>query len=525
MRRWIVPQSTALLWSSHSLRPRLIPAPSTSRTTLQDVPALSFFGSSAVLQDVDEVVPPKRGRGRPPKQKKVVEEGEAEPAPIPRARATAPLESPSEVEEAPVKRKRGRPRKTALVPIPIPIPEPATQTEGKSPEAETIDVEPQPRPSGRTEVQEVQQIPAPPTDPKNSVTLPQQASVPSAGPNHSIAPLRKTTEDWFKKNPTSKKADGGTSEGSLVDPTSPAFLKIVEQERQWETNPWMHMLASPLRRCCVSKTVLPADLLICFKQATVSRPGEGISKTFILPDRILHPKFALTKIGKGIWVLGSNSMVDEFLQTRAYRRQSSTGEPPKQLMEMIAHQLRQRVLQEAELLVEKILGSGVRSQLDSSVDVNGSEMVANLDLRVDAPVMIQGNRDLVEGRSEADATVSFGQPVTFGLRRLMGFPVDLPSSDAEDEGQAQDNDDRFTAPMSKTEHQDRPEADLQSLLLHFAQSDPIVASDPLRNFDKVAEAGAAEGVALHTSSVLVVRKHSFAVPLFIALYRLACFIE
>ncbi|KAE8227350.1 hypothetical protein CF319_g165 [Tilletia indica] len=465
MRQWILAPGVALLRNSHSLRPRLIPAPSTSRATLREVPSslASFFFSSESSEELQEAVPvpPKRKRGRPPK----VREEEGSPA-VSRDPATSSSGEKVEAgEETPVKRKRGRPRKTAIDP-----------NIGKEDETgvDTVNDNARhlPRPDGQGQDQETPEK-----------TSPSRASI-STG-------IRKLPLE-LTQDPTSLDSISNTEEAQsqgvdgvpLVNPMSPAFLKIVEEERHWEANPWMHMLSSPLRRCCVSKSVLPTDLLLCFKQASVTRPGTSIAKTYILPDRILHTKFAMIKPGKGIWVLSSKSMIDEFLQTRAYRRQSSTGEPPEHLMEMINHQLRQRVLQEAELLTEKVSGSGIRSTFTRPTDGDEYDVVAYLDLGDDAPVM--------------GSTTSFGQPVTFGLRRLMGLvAVDAPSSE-EDHLQESQQD------QKSPENQDKLEGDFQALLKDLAKSDPVVVSG---------------------SPVLVIRKSNLAVPLFIALYRLARFIQ
>ncbi|KAE8215709.1 hypothetical protein CF327_g1065 [Tilletia walkeri] len=465
MRQWILAPGVALLRSSHSLRPRLIPAPSTSRATLREVPSLASFFSSESSEGLQGSVPvpPKRKRGRPPKVRE--EEGSSAVSRDP-ATSSSGEKVEETGEETPVKRKRGRPRKTAI--------NPSIEKEEEETGIDTAehDAGHLPRPDGQVEDQETPEK-----------TLPSRASN-SKGIRKLPLELTQDPTSVDSISSTEEVQSQGVDGAPLVNPMSPAFLKIVEEERHWEANPWMHMLSSPLRRCCVSKSVLPTDLLLCFKQASVTRPGTSIAKTYILPDRILHTKFAMIKPGKGIWVLSSKSMIDEFLQTCAYRRQSSTGEPPEHLMEMINHQLRQRVLQEAELLTEKVSGSGIRSSLTRPAHGDEYDVVAYLDLGDDAPVM--------------GSTTSFGQPVTFGLRRLMGLvAVDAPSSEGDHPQESQQD-------QKSPETQDKLEGDFQALLKDLAKSDPVVVSG---------------------SPVLVIRKSNLAVPLFIALYRLARFIQ
>lgn len=62
------------------------------------------------------------------------------------------------------------------------------------------------------------------------------------------------------------------------------------------------MLASPLRRCVVTSTVMPkgeanlTDFLVQLKAVHVPR---GLA---YVPDGVLHPRFARRRLGKGVWV-------------------------------------------------------------------------------------------------------------------------------------------------------------------------------------------------------------------------------
>ncbi|KAK4047810.1 hypothetical protein OIV83_005152 [Microbotryomycetes sp. JL201] len=135
-------------------------------------------------------------------------------------------------------------------------------------------------------------------------------------------------------------------------------------------DPFLAMLASPLRRCLVTQRVLPKDLLIKLKVARL--PGSETLQPVIVPDGVLHPRFVQTKHGKGAYIACRKSIVERMVQkgrdtqckfgvhpahrsapSGSYKRFASTARMPPSMVLMIEHQLVQRTVQESTMLLDR----------------------------------------------------------------------------------------------------------------------------------------------------------------------------
>ncbi|KAL9931926.1 hypothetical protein V8E36_009241 [Tilletia maclaganii] len=308
-----------------------------------------------------------------------------------------------------------------------------------------------------------------------------------------------------------KEAKKALRDDGLVDPNSIGFRKVLEREKQWEANPWMHMLSSPLRRCIVSQSILPADLLICFKNASIARPGSRALKAYILPDRILHTKYALTKLGQGMWVTGAREMLESFIQTRAYKRAALNAEPPARLIDMVEDQLRERVIQEIALLADRVRGNSFqqeRGRLRRDVEQKEEEEItAFVDLRPDAARMLREERG--EGDDEP-AAGQHGRRVIFGLHRLLGCHSHVAKKDEVDDDASNDAE---------------PESSASPALNAKAQLRLDRFGEQLKHCDPLLLPTTASLKSTDLHSVIRVHKHPLTVPFFVALYRLALFDE
>lgn len=189
--------------------------------------------------------------------------------------------------------------------------------------------------------------------------------------------------------------------------------RLVIYEEEILANPFYRMLASPLRRCVVTKQVMPRDLLISLKpvflppdpleedeQGTDGGKGKALEEAFV-PDNILHPYFVPTKPGPSAYFCATKSFLRDLInnsQAREYHREkrgceaspdsclllplsragrspsgpsaeplratkargqnhlrliSHTAYLPDQIEAMITHQLQTRVLQEVKLLLTR----------------------------------------------------------------------------------------------------------------------------------------------------------------------------
>ena len=102
-----------------------------------------------------------------------------------------------------------------------------------------------------------------------------------------------------------------------------------------------------------------ADLLVRFTGLNLppskiaSSNKKQSSPAIISPDGILHPKYASRKFGGGFYVLCWRKAVEN-LQKGAYKRVSAQLSYPPHLPDYVAHLLRLRVLQEFELLAQRL---------------------------------------------------------------------------------------------------------------------------------------------------------------------------
>ncbi|CAO1630083.1 unnamed protein product [Parajaminaea phylloscopi] len=170
---------------------------------------------------------------------------------------------------------------------------------------------------------------------------------------------------------------------------------LAKFDRNLLSDPWCRMLASPLRKCVVTREIMPMDLMIQLKAVylppsedesvhseepsshtptTRPSPRSGFEEAF-LPDRILHPKFSPLKPGRGVWVAANRKIVANLLSLpegldaieggglKRLKSFSTSATVPKRLLEMIAWQLEERVFQEVDLVSRefrrrKTLGKG-----------------------------------------------------------------------------------------------------------------------------------------------------------------------
>lgn len=127
---------------------------------------------------------------------------------------------------------------------------------------------------------------------------------------------------------------------------------------------------------------MPLDLMIQLKPAYLPPPSDRSTETpptgypprlshpridhqeAFLPDRILHPKLNPPKPGRGLWLCASRKVLASITASetqtevdtaaiKKLRNVSSTAFVPKMLVDMVAHQLEQRILQELQLLISE----------------------------------------------------------------------------------------------------------------------------------------------------------------------------
>ncbi|TDL29698.1 hypothetical protein BD410DRAFT_36585 [Rickenella mellea] len=130
--------------------------------------------------------------------------------------------------------------------------------------------------------------------------------------------------------------------------------EMTEQERRWWSSPYLRMLASPVRKCILTRRFLPSDFLL--RLAIVRMRSSRISarKTLLVPDGLQNSKFKGRILGEGRYVLCWKDAIESLVERGIFKRLSHNFSIHSLFCEQIGHNLRLRVLQELELLEERV---------------------------------------------------------------------------------------------------------------------------------------------------------------------------
>jgi len=117
------------------------------------------------------------------------------------------------------------------------------------------------------------------------------------------------------------------------------------------------MLSTPIRKCAQSLRHLPSDFLIrlSIKRVPSSQTGSKRRTYTLIPDGLQHPKFKGLEICRGHYIVCRRAAIQEFDKRGSGRRLVSGGmKLPSSLPDYVSHLLRLRILQELELLAERL---------------------------------------------------------------------------------------------------------------------------------------------------------------------------
>ncbi|KAJ3532064.1 hypothetical protein NM688_g7479 [Phlebia brevispora] len=129
---------------------------------------------------------------------------------------------------------------------------------------------------------------------------------------------------------------------------------MSKEERDWWASPYLRMLSGPLRRCLVSTDNLPADFLIKLAPMQLPVPRTARKAQTLLPDGIEHPRFRHRRHGSGVYIMCRKVAVDYLVEKEAYKVVGQNVSIHSRLADQIGHLLRLRVLQELELLADRL---------------------------------------------------------------------------------------------------------------------------------------------------------------------------
>lgn len=153
--------------------------------------------------------------------------------------------------------------------------------------------------------------------------------------------------------PESQRTRTVSKDGTVEDDVR---REMTVEEREWWANPYLRMLSTPIRKCTQSLRHLPSDFLIriCIKRLPSSLTGSKRRTYTIVPDGLQHPKFKGHDHHRGRYIVCRRAAIQEFDKRGSHRRILSEIKLPSSLPDYIGHLLRLRILQELELLVERL---------------------------------------------------------------------------------------------------------------------------------------------------------------------------
>lgn len=147
------------------------------------------------------------------------------------------------------------------------------------------------------------------------------------------------------------------SPGKITAENAESYIprEMTAQEREWWSSPYLRMLSSPIRWCAISRRHMPSDFLIRLTPLQLPVPRGTKPLQIWMPDGLQHPKF---RRRNGQLALYMTCWKDIFSPINLSRTVPSRVAPKgifhKLLATQIGHSLRLRIIQELQLLEERL---------------------------------------------------------------------------------------------------------------------------------------------------------------------------
>ncbi|KAI6154230.1 hypothetical protein BKA82DRAFT_4098962 [Pisolithus tinctorius] len=148
----------------------------------------------------------------------------------------------------------------------------------------------------------------------------------------------------------------GLSPRVLIPPVKAAGDNAESHEREWWSSPYLRMLSSPIRWCAISRRHKPSDFLIRLTPLQLPVPRGAKSLQVWMPDGFEHPRFRGRKGQLAMYLTCWKDIFSpENFSRIAPPRAAPKGIFHKLLATQISHLLRLRIIQELQLLEERLL--------------------------------------------------------------------------------------------------------------------------------------------------------------------------
>ncbi|KAJ7591345.1 hypothetical protein C8J56DRAFT_781566 [Mycena floridula] len=145
---------------------------------------------------------------------------------------------------------------------------------------------------------------------------------------------------------------------SLGGTENDAPREMTAEERTWWSNPYLRMIASPIRACAMTGAHLPSDFLLRIAAMRLPPTRMGSSKksqpTILVPDGLESSKYRVRRSGKAVYVLCWHEAVHQLSERRIGQRIITVSVQHSLLKQQIRHLLRLRVIQELELVADTL---------------------------------------------------------------------------------------------------------------------------------------------------------------------------
>ncbi|KIO07227.1 hypothetical protein M404DRAFT_998638 [Pisolithus tinctorius Marx 270] len=144
--------------------------------------------------------------------------------------------------------------------------------------------------------------------------------------------------------------------------------EMTAQEREWWSSPYLRMLSSPIRWCTISRRHKPSDFLIRLTPLQLPVPRGAKSLQVWMPDGLEHPKFRGRKGQLAMYLTCWKDIFSpENFSRIAPPRAAPKGIFHKLLATQISHLLRLRIIQELQLLEERLLRRSRRDDQEATI--------------------------------------------------------------------------------------------------------------------------------------------------------------
>lgn len=125
-------------------------------------------------------------------------------------------------------------------------------------------------------------------------------------------------------------------------------------ERGFSSNPYIRMLSSPLRQCILTGKYLPTDFMIRLAILQTSNDISAQPRAILLPDGLEHPRYRRRSSGRGCYIMCHKQAIHACIHGKKLKRIPTTVKSHSLLSEQLVSQLRNRVLQELDLLADRL---------------------------------------------------------------------------------------------------------------------------------------------------------------------------